>query len=121
MFDVPNLDDDALVVRGGLMRIPTLRYAVDLCKVRHDFYGLSFFGENDASLDAITRAAGSRLENGQIRMSTVGRMREVGFEPYRSGEYPHLSVEFQWNPSDDDLERLVAVFDEPIPNPLKAT
>ena len=103
------------------MRIITLRVAIDTCMARRGFYGLSFFGDNDLDVEAITRLAASNLDHGQIRLSTVGRIRGVGFDPYRSGEYPHLSVRFELNPTDDELERLVSAFDDPIPNPLKSS
>ena len=112
------LNDQAYVIRGGLMRIVTLRVAIDTCMVRLGFYGLSFFGDNDLAIDEV--ALHAALPNPRMRVSTVAALRSIGREPLRSGEYPHLSVRFEVSPSDDELERLVAVFDDAIPNPYQS-
>jgi hypothetical protein len=114
------LADEAWVVRGGIMRLVTLRVAIDLCLERHGFYGLSFFGDNGLSVTEIVQLADDRLPQPLIRISNMERIREAGFEPYRSLEYPHLTVRFEMNPSDEELERLTERFDEPVPNPHKA-
>jgi hypothetical protein len=115
---VEPLNDQAYVIRGGLMVIITLRIAIDTCMERQKFYGLSFFGENGLSVDETARLAG--IDNRRMRVSTVGAIRSAGFQPIRSGEYPHLSVRFEVVPTDDELERLVAVFDDDIPNPYQS-
>jgi hypothetical protein len=95
------LNDQAYVIRGGLMVIITLRIAIDLCMARRKFYGLSFFGDNGLLVDETARLAG--MANHRMRVSTVGGIRSAGFEPIRSGEYPHLSVRFEVIPTDDEL------------------
>lgn len=109
------LDDQAVLIRGGLMEIVTLRHAIETCRALRGFYGLSFFGDNGLSVDETARHA--KLPNGRIRVSEVGRLRIVGHEPYRSGEYPHLTVRFEVSPTDEDLAELVEAFDADIPNP----
>jgi hypothetical protein len=52
-----------------------------------------------------------------IRVSTVRRLRQIDREPFRSGAHPHLTIRFEMRPSDDELTRLAAAFDPPIPNP----
>ncbi len=47
----------------------------------------------------------------------VGKLRKAGFVLERRGRFPHLVLTFPAQPSDEDLERLIAVFDEPEPNP----
>ena len=106
------------MIRGGLMGILPLKFAIDACMARKGFYGLSFFGENYLTIDDVALLAA--IPHPRIRVSTVGALRSIGIEPVRSGEYPHLSVRFEVNPSDDVLERLAAVFEDDIPNPSKS-
>ena len=109
------LDDEALVVRGGLMKLVTTRISVDTCLARRGYYGLSFFGDNDLSLDEIVDLG--PIEHAMVRVSTAGRVRQAGYEPERTGTYPHLTVRFDISPTDDELVELAAAFDSAIPNP----
>lgn len=70
------LNDQAYVIRGGLMVIITLRIAIDLCMARRKFYGLSFFGDNGLLVDETARLAG--MANHRMRVSTVGGIRSAG-------------------------------------------
>ena len=94
------LADDCLGIRGGLMELPTLRNSLAACKVEQGFFGLSFSGENGLSFREICDAAG--LRNLRMRVSTVGRLRALGIEPYRSGRLPHLSIRFDAGPTDEE-------------------
>jgi hypothetical protein len=93
-----------------------LRTSLETAFVEDGFYELSFFGENGFSVEEILAVAA--LLNAQIRTSTVGRIRSVGLEPFRSPPPPlHLTVMFRANPTDDELEALIGTFDRPISNP----
>ena len=50
------------------MDLQTLRHSLEACMVERGFYGLSFWGENGLSFEAICRAAG-------LRNLRVGRAR----------------------------------------------
>lgn len=97
------------------MAIVTLRLALDTARAFVGFHGLSFYGENGLSVEQICFEA--QLRHGRIRVSTVGRLRSLGLDPFRSGNFPHLSVRYASSPTDSDLEALVGVFDQDIPNP----
>lgn len=97
------------------MGIVTLRNAIETCKVWRGFYGLSFYGDNGLSVEETAKLA--KLRNTKLRVSGMYQLREIGHEPERDGEYPHLSLRFPVSPTDDELEELVSVFAEPIPNP----
>lgn len=97
------------------MGVLTLRQSPETCRARMGFYGLSFWGENGMTVKEICLQA--RMRNLRIRVSSVGRLRALGHEPYRSGSAPHLTVRFRVAPSDQDLWRLARAFDPDIPNP----
>jgi hypothetical protein len=109
------LKDDAFVIRGGVMDLLPLRQALMTCLAYREYYGLSFFGENDLSVEETALSA--RLPNRQIRVSTVARIRACGHELFRSGDPPHLTLRFEISPTDAELGRLIGAFDLPIANP----
>ena len=112
------LDDDALVVRGGLMELAGLRTAVETGYRRDGYFSLSFFGENGMSVEEIIRAARDAspgaLPHKQIRLTTAGRFaHEIGRKPHREGEVPHLEVRFETNPTDEELLEIEGILTLP--------
>jgi hypothetical protein len=98
------------------MEIPTLLFSLWQAMHEDDYFELSFFGENDLTVDEICREAS--LPNGKIRVSTVGALREAGFDPFRCPPPPlHLCVRFDREPTDTVLERLRGAFEDPLSNP----
>lgn len=112
------LSDDALVIRGGLMEVASLRISVETCLRVEGFYGLSFFGADGLSIQQIATLAA--LPNGRIRVARMGALRGIGREPTPRGSFPHLSLEFPTSPTDVELEELAGVFGSDIPNPYPA-
>lgn len=43
-----DLDDEAFVIRFGLMKVEDVKEAIDRCFVALGFYGLSFYGEKSS-------------------------------------------------------------------------
>jgi hypothetical protein len=109
------LTDETLVVRGGLMAIGSLRNAIRTAHAFLGSYGLSFYGENGLTVEQICFEA--QLRHGRVRVSSVGRLRSAGLEPFRSGSRPHLTVRYETEPTDEELVALVGLFGEDIPNP----
>jgi hypothetical protein len=107
--------DETVVVRGGVMALVTVRESVDTGYEQESDYNLSFWGENGYSYVELLAVA--PRPNGQIRLSTIGALRALGYDPFRSDPWPHVTVRFEAEPTDDELERLIDVFGEPIPNP----
>jgi hypothetical protein len=97
------------------MEIPQLHQALETCFRWKSFYGLSFWGENGFPVGAICERC-PKLVHRMIRVSTVGAIRSLGLEIYRSTPWPHLTLRFDEYPTDDLLERLIGVFDEAVPN-----
>jgi hypothetical protein len=110
------LRDDAFVVRGGGMEIPLLVVSLRQEMIENGYFELSFYGENDMTVDEICKEVD--LPHGTIRVSTVGALRQAGFDPFRCPPPPlHLCVRFDHEPTDTVLERLRGAFDDSLPNP----
>lgn len=110
-----DLGDEAFAIRFGLMRLEDLTEAADRCFTTLGFHGLSFYGESRLSVAEI--AALAKKPHSQIRKTTVGRIRGLGFDIRRHGRFPHLTIRFSEKPTDKELETLIGVFDGPEANP----
>lgn len=97
------------------MELSHLRDSVERCKVARKFYGLSFFGENNLTIEVLT--ATSPAPHNWLRVATYGALKEAGFRLRRDGAGNHLVLRFEGNPADSELERLIRLFDEPQENP----
>lgn len=70
------------------------------------------------SLSANEIARCAQLPHSRIRVSSVGRIREAGFDVESDrAEDCHANVIFPMEPADGDLLRLTAAFDAPVTNP----
>ena len=110
--------NETLVVRGGLMQLPHLRHSLATAEAEEGFFNLCFWGENGMELDNLLAVA--FVPHPQIRTARVGAFRARGHEPYRSEPWPHLTVMFETEPTDDELKDLVGAFARAIPNPRPA-
>lgn len=107
--------DDTFVIRFGVMRIDDLREAIARCHRALGFHGLSFYGENRLTPEEI--AAFSKKPHRLMRKTRVAKLRRAGFSVERLGRFPHLTLKFPKEPTDQELERLIELFDEPERNP----
>ena len=86
---------------------------------QHDiegFHALSVFSAAGKTADDI--AIGVPLAHSMIRVSTVGRLRDAGYDVVSSPGPPgHADLVFSRPPSDDDWRRLDECFDPARPNP----
>lgn len=111
------LRDDCVVVRFGLMELSHLRRAAarPYNPPHRAWYGLSFHGENGMSAEDIAREA--RMNHMWMRVTSMGRLRGAGFEPARTGLFPHLSLRWAKMPTDTELRKLTDLFDVVTENP----
>jgi hypothetical protein len=105
--------DDAFVIRFGIMRTDNLRDAVARCHRTLGFYGFSLYGENRLTPEEI--AAFSKKPHRLMRKTRVVRLRRAGFQLERRGRFPHLTLRFPAEPSDQELEKLIAGLNSPSP------
>lgn len=85
----------------------------------HDEYGIfsiSVFLALDESVEQLCAREPYLARYGQIRLSSVGRLRSGGFALLPTLGRPHYDVVLP-DIADRTLQRLDACFDAPIPNP----
>jgi hypothetical protein len=111
------LPDDAFVVRGGMMMVDNLRTNVEAHFDEYEDYAVSVFSVPGMDLHELAVLA--NRPNGQIRVSTCRRIRDLGYEIVRSEhEGPgHADIKLPEEPSDEVLQTIADAFDEPVPNP----
>lgn len=114
------LPDDAIVVRGGVMEPRQMEINAYTTYDDIGEYALSVCSLPDADLDEILRVG--RLRNGQVRVSTAGRIRKAGYEVVRSEPPPaHADLKLGRAPTSADWVALRDIFDPPVPNSHRRT
>ena len=117
-MSAPGLSDDALIVRFGVMALRDVKLSLEDAKDDPDVdqYELSFFGGDGLDPEEISRLGNA--PNPRMRISTIGRLREAGFDPYPDPPPEgHIGLRFAQMPSDEELNSLISLFDEPVENP----
>ena len=99
------------------MDLVSVRTSIATGFAQYAVYDLSFWGEDGYSHDQVLAMV--NLPNPRVRLSSVGALRGLGYEPVRTQPWPHLEVRFETDPTDEELERLIRVFEAPIPNPWR--
>jgi hypothetical protein len=119
------LPDDAVVIRGGVIKLENLGSAFETCFREEGVYDISVCAS--AELDAVSLARAvrasdpecKRIPHSRIQKSTVGAIRAAGADVLLTPPPEHhYSVRFEAAPTDKQLADLVAAFDEPQPNPV---
>jgi hypothetical protein len=110
-------DDTVVVVRGGEMKSEYVRSSA-----RDAFFDVGVFAVSVAlSLDLPVEqlcASDRRIARyGKVRLSTVGRVRELGFALLPTLDRPHYDVVLP-DLEDATLDRLELAFDLAIPRPV---
>lgn len=121
-----HLPDDAIVIRGGTMKLNDLMTGVEVYEATYPgWYGLSFWSWPELTADAIARRVRTRrLPQTSMRLSTAARVRNITgtdgqlmlfvqtFDP------GHYTLVLPSPPTVDDYERVTAAFDPPGRNPV---
>lgn len=112
--------DDALLVRGGLMRASDLATSAEVHWEQHRSHALSFWTIPGLSADEIAATVGmENLPHAKIRCAPAGRLRRLGYEVMFSEPRPmHVSVVLPSPPSDKDWKSIDNAFDAPAKNPV---
>jgi hypothetical protein len=109
-------DDAIVVVRGGAMQS---EFVVRTASDAHDEYGMfsvSVFLALDMTVEDLCAHEPHLARYGQVRLSTVGRLRAAGFALLPTLAHPHYDVILP-DIERQTLHRLETCFAEPIPNP----
>ena len=104
---------NAVMVRGGPMNLGNLRTAETRpLKEGYDFHGLSMFSFPGCDADEIASRARKRLPQQEICETTAEAIWRAEFELRRTTGTPgHFSLVFDGKPSDDDLRRVLELFE----------
>jgi hypothetical protein len=111
-------DDAAVVVRGGEHGLDedVLRRTAERTFEDYGFYGVSEFVALEGAVERLCAEVDEVRRYGQVRLSTVGRLRQAGFTFLSTGRTPHFDIAL---PDLDGatLGHLRAVFGPPMANP----
>jgi hypothetical protein len=114
------LDDDQVVVRGGLNELDTLRAAVENAvddpQVGRYEITVIIGVRGEAVGDIAARTALLRRHR-KVRQSTVGALRRLGLEPVDCETDGHCQVVFGRQPTDEELLAFARAFGPAEPNP----
>jgi hypothetical protein len=107
-----------VVVRGGLAAADSIRRTAEVAHTVHGFYGVSVFLAFELTVEDLVRRTPelSPERYRQLRTTTVGQIRQAGFELVASGEWPHYDIVLA-DLGDETVERLRACFGPPFTNP----
>jgi hypothetical protein len=112
-----DLPDDAVVVRGGLMKRDRIIASALVSFKEAGSYGLSVWAAPDRNTDEIVRLARSHgpqyLPHGQIRTTTVGRLRPYTLE--EDDPEGHYLLKLPTPPADADWDAIEQAFDDARP------
>lgn len=111
-------DDAGVVVRGGEhgFHEDVLRRTAQRTFEDYGFYGVSVFVALDGAVERLCVEVDEVRRYGQIRLSTVGRLRRAGFTLLSTGRTPHFDIALP-DASGPMLRQLRVAFDPPTPNP----
>jgi hypothetical protein len=115
--DVPA--DAVVVVRGGEMNGDHVRRTATDAYDEYGLYTVSVFLVLDSSVEALCRDLPEVQRYGKVRLSTVGRLRSLGFALIPTFDRPHFDVVLP-DITDTTPDRLELGFDQPIANPGRA-
>lgn len=84
-------------------------------------YGISVCSLPNLSATEILRSIpAGKVPHGSFRETTVGELRELGFDVVPSGWHGHATLTFHGLPTDEDWEKLNTAFGSPQKNPVAA-
>lgn len=121
MDEAQGLSGDAKVVRGGLGKQGDLQRAAEKAKRLQGKYVVSACCAEGCTPEETAELAGRRLPHPEMRVASVGALREAGFAVEPDGRKPHVSIKLPEPFADDDWQRFDEQFDPPIPNPVGRT
>lgn len=111
-------DDTVVVVRGGEMNSAFVRRTAQSSADESGYYAVSVFLALDEPVELLCASEPYVARYGQVRLTTVGRIRHAGFPLLPTLDRPHYDVVLP-DLEKPTLERLEATFDGPVPNPAR--
>lgn len=112
-------DDAVVVVRGGEMRSDFVRESAQDAFDGYGVFAISVALALDVSVEELCVTDRRIIRYGKVRLSTVGRLRGLGFALIPTLTRPHYDVVLP-DLADATLDRLELAFDVAIPRPDSA-
>jgi hypothetical protein len=109
-------DDTVVVVRGGEMNSEFVRASAQDAFDDFGVFSISVSLTLDTSVEELCSTDRRISRYGKVRLSTAGRLRELGFALLPTLDRPHYDVVLP-DLDDETLDRLELGFDPPIPRP----
>jgi hypothetical protein len=122
MQEAPAVDlhDDAVVVRGGTMVAKRVLRKAQLARPHlNGVAGISVAAASSPDMTLRELLDAGQIPHHVIQRSTCARIRSAGFAMFRTGKWPHCTIDLGTDPTNDAAERLIAAFDAPEANPGK--
>lgn len=110
-------DDAVVVVRGGEMNSRSVRASAQDAFDSFGVFAVSVSLALDVSVEQLCSGDGRISRYGKVRLSTVGRLRALGFALLPTLTRPHYDIVLP-DLGDETLDRLELGFDSPIPRPV---
>jgi hypothetical protein len=120
------LPDAAVVVRGGRMASfeevqasAEDQFSQSEKETGSGVYGVSVCSLPELSaLEILYAIPEGKLPHGSFRETTVGKLRELGFDVVPSEWHGHATLTFSALPTEEDWRKLNFVFSDPRKNPV---
>ncbi len=109
-------DDTVVVVRGGEMKSEYVRSSAQDAFFAVGVFAVSVALTLDFPVEKLCASDRRIARYGKVRLSTVGRLRELGFALLPTLDRPHYDVVLP-DLEDATLDRLELAFDQAIPRP----
>lgn len=120
-----HLPDEAIVIRGGVMKVGDLRVSAEKYEARYPgHYALSFWSWVGLTTAEIAQKVGDKLPHPVLRESTALRIRSQILSDknpatlVKTGDPGHYTLPLPSPLNDDDLALIGQTFDPPKPNPV---
>lgn len=111
-------DDVVVVVRGGEMNSDFVRRTATRSYEEVGVFTVSVFLSPEDAVEELCRSVEDLERYGKVRLSTVGRLRFLGFALLPTLDAPHFDVLLP-DLETGTLDRLELGFDPPVPNPAR--
>jgi hypothetical protein len=111
-------DDTVVVIRGGEMNSEFVRASAQDAFDDFGVFSISVSLTLDKSVEELCSTDKRISRYGKVRLSTAGRLRELGFALLPTLDRPHYDVVLP-DLDHETLDRLELGFDPPIPRPKR--
>jgi hypothetical protein len=108
---------DAVIIRGGLSSISTLRDNAEDNSYADGYFGVSAWVAPDRDVAALLERLGDALPHRRIRRTTVGELEDRGFWVEETPPAEHVTIHLGGPPTDERLSALESSFGPPAIRP----